>query len=490
MIVILATYGILLLFISVYVSFQLIHWVAYKRANKGDKNSSGFIVTPEVWPMVTVQLPLFNEKFVVERLIDAVDRLDYPTEKLEIQILDDSTDETTEIIGRKLNDSKLKHSFLHVRRDSREGYKAGALQYGMDRCNGVFIAIFDADFIPPADYLKNTIPQFQSEKIGMVQARWGHINQNDSLLTQMQAFGLDAHFTIEQVGRNAAEAFINFNGTAGVWRKTCIYDSGGWSHDTLTEDLDLSYRAQIRGWKFVYDEQIEVPAELPSNMAALRGQQFRWTKGGAECLRKLVPVLLKSKVGFWQKINGLVHLSNSFLFLAILGCALLSVPSLFIKIHTNEYSSFFNWAGIFVSSLLALCIIYATAYQRTKGDLRGFWWRFPTFLSVSMGLSLHNAIAVLEGYMGKKSPFIRTPKAGDAEDELAFRLSYIKEHISPITWIELGLAMMFAATAVYGIYHLEFGLVPFHTMLAVGYFYIATNSLAVLRPRLNGALQS
>ena len=404
-------------------------------------------------------------------------------------MLDDSNDETTDIINNCIASLDGDIDIKNVRRPVRKGYKAGALDYGLKQAKGEFIAIFDADFIPTKDFLIRMMPHFNADNIGLVQARWGHVNRENGLLTQLQAFGLDAHFTIEQVGRNAAGAFINFNGTAGIWRKSCIADAGGWSHDTLTEDLDLSYRAQMRGWKFAYDENITVPAELPSNIYALKSQQFRWTKGAAECLRKLVPMLLSSKSGFWQKIHGIVHLSNSFLFIAILSCALLSIPSLFIKIHSDQYDDFFTWAGVFVSSLFALAIIYATAYQKGNGEMKGFWWRFPVFLSVSMGLSLHNAIAVLEGYMGRKSPFVRTPKSGETSAKSGEKLPYIKAEISPLSWVELLFSLIFAFAAVYGIVHLEFGLVPFHIMLSAGFFYISTAALGNLKLKPNEAIR-
>lgn len=482
MIAVLLVYGVMLCFISLFVGFQLIHWWHYKREQKRKDELPAL----SAYPPVTIQLPIYNEKFVICRLLDAVAALQYLPEKLEVQVLDDSNDETTSIVAEWIANYAGDFDFKLIRRPVRKGFKAGALDYGLAEAKGEFIAIFDADFVPNSDYLLNMLPAFSDEKVGVVQARWGHLNRENGLLTEMQAFGLDAHFTVEQVGRNAAGAFINFNGTAGIWRKTCIADAGGWSHDTLTEDLDLSYRAQIKGWNFVYRVEEAVPAELPSNIYALKSQQFRWTKGAAECLRKLWPLLLRSEVSFWQKLNGLVHLSNSFLFLAIFTCAMLSIPAVFIKIHSDAYDDYFTLAGIFISSLFALALIYATAYQRVTGDYKGFWWRFPLFLSVSMGLSLHNAIAVLEGYMGRKSPFVRTPKSGEGQGNKG-ALLYTKVAISPLTYVELFLSLLFAAAGVYGIVHLEFGLVPFHFMLSLGFFYVSYAALGNLRLKAHGA---
>ena len=289
-------------------------------------------------------------------------KIDYPKDRFEIQILDDSNDETTQIIQNVIED--LKDSGVKidlVLRPDRVGYKAGALAYGMNTCQGEFIVIFDTDFLPEADFLKKTIPYFQDEKTGVVQTRWTHINENYSKLTQIQAFGLDAHFTIEQGGRNHGGHFINFNGTAGVWRKKCIEDAGGWSADTLTEDLDLSYRAQLKGWHFQYLEEVESPAELPAAMNALKNQQFRWTKGAAECTRKNLFKVLKTKdLPLSTKLHAIFHLMNSFIFICVFSVAILSIPLFFIKQNFVEYALFFKYATVFISSMFFLLIRYLT----------------------------------------------------------------------------------------------------------------------------------
>ncbi|MCH8318423.1 MAG: glycosyltransferase, partial [Bacteroidetes bacterium] len=381
-------------------------------------------------PFVTIQLPLYNELYVVERLIDAVSALKYPKDRFEIQVLDDSTDETVKIVAKKIQElqqggGKIPPSgrtmssghrasivggrgaknvqIHHIKREKRTGFKAGALAEGLKIAKGEFIAIFDADFIPDKDFLLKTIPYFQNEQTGVVQTRWGHINKDYSLLTKLQAFGLDAHFSVEQTGRNAGGHFINFNGTAGVWRKKCIIDAGGWQSDTLTEDLDLSYRAQLKGWKFKFLENVVSPAELPPTMNALKTQQFRWTKGAAECARKnLWKVLKSAKISLSTKIHAFFHLMNSFIFICIITTAVLSVPLLLIKNNFNEYAGYYRFGVFFMISLVFLMIFYWVSstkhYDNKLLATLNFILKFPAFLSISMGLSLHNAIAVFEGY--------------------------------------------------------------------------------------------
>ena len=332
-------------------------------------------------PLVTIQLPVYNEKYVVERLIDAVSKLDYPKNKLEIQVLDDSTDETSEIILKKveaLSDSGLHIKFIH--REHRTGYKAGALEHGLRLANGEFIAIFDADFIPEADFLKKTIAYFSDPSIGVVQTRWAHINRDYSLLTQLQAFGLDAHFSIEQSARNVAGSFINFNGTCGLWRKQCIEDAGGWSHDTLTEDLDLSYRAQLKGWKFKYLEDVSTPGELPVIMQAVKSQQFRWNKGGAETARKIFGSVLRSNASFRVKVHAFFHLFNSSVFVGVLVAALVSVPMLYVKSSHPGITWLFDLGVIFLFGFFSISLFYWVATKQFhQKPIRVFLKRFPVF---------------------------------------------------------------------------------------------------------------
>jgi cellulose synthase/poly-beta-1,6-N-acetylglucosamine synthase-like glycosyltransferase len=437
--------------------------------------------------VVTVQLPVFNELYVVERLIDAVAHLDYPKDKLEIQVLDDSTDESVEVAARKIEEWKAKGiDIVHVRRPDRVGFKAGALAYGLKIAKGEFTAVFDADFVPKKQFLKATIPHFFTDpEIGVVQTKWEHLNEDYSLLTQMQAFGLDAHFTVEQKGRNLGGHFINFNGTAGVWRNTCVDDAGGWQSDTITEDLDLSYRAQLKGWRFVYLEEFGSPAELPAEMMALKNQQFRWTKGAAECAVKNLPKVIKErKISLSTKLHAIFHLMNSFIFICVLCTALLSLPLLMIKQRLGEYELLFQVASIYLLSFVILAFFY---WVSRPVNMKGKGWKFlvnfPLFLSISMGLSLHNSVAVLEGYAGKKSPFIRTPKFAIKKGEGTWvDKKYRALRTNPLTILEGVLSLYFVTGVVLAFVLQEYGLLPFHIMLSLGFgfvfFYSVKHTLA------------
>ena len=443
-------YGSFLIFLFIYSIVQLKLAIGYSR-NREIKRKKPALPGGE-WPKVTVQLPVYNELYVIERLIDAICDFDYPKDKLEIQVLDDSTDESFEVAAKKIAEKQaLGIQIHHIKRPERQGFKAGALSYGLDICSGEFVAIFDADFTPRKDFLLKTIPYFYSEgKIGVVQTRWEHLNEEYSLLTKLQAFGLDAHFTVEQVGRNSTQNFINFNGTAGIWRKSAIYDAGGWHSDTITEDLDLSYRAQLRGWEFIYLKEIGSPSELPAEMNALKAQQFRWTKGAAECTRKNLPKVWNAGHLTWgQKIHGAFHLMNSVVFLCIFGTSLLSVPMLIIKNNFGNLEIVFNIATIFMSSFFFLGFFYWIS-RPEENFLKKFFrflWEYPAFLSVSMGLSLHNAIAVIEGFTGKKSAFVRTPKfaissntSGTWKDK-----KYRAIKVSPLTVLEFMMFLYFCS---------------------------------------------
>jgi cellulose synthase/poly-beta-1,6-N-acetylglucosamine synthase-like glycosyltransferase len=484
----LVLYGFFLLFIFCYSLIQLSLVVKYKRS-LGRTDVQALTMeeaygSEENYPTVTIQLPVFNELYVVERLIDSVVSIRYPQDKLEIQLLDDSTDESFDIAAKSVAHWHNQGvNIVHVRRPQRTGFKAGALSYGLKRSLGEYTAIFDADFLPDPDFLEKTIPHFKDDNIGVVQTRWEHLNEDYSLLTRLQAFGLDAHFTVEQRGRNSANHFINFNGTAGVWRKTCIEDAGGWQSDTLTEDLDLSYRAQLKGWKFKYLERVGSPAELPAAMNALKNQQYRWTKGAAECTVKNLPRVLKaSGLGFGTKLQALFHLMNSFIFICIISTAILSVPMLWIKDQNPQFDILFKLASIFLLSFVILSYFYWTSSrhgpvsnQKSFGE---FLMLFPMFLSVSMGLSLHNAIAVIEGYVGRKTPFVRTPKfdiqkADDSFSSNKYRIT----KIHPLTFIEGLLTLYFLFGMGLAFYLKDFGLVPFHLMLFFGFGIVSFYSI-------------
>ncbi len=469
-------YGASMLFIFCYSIVQLHLVYLYIRDKKRKKRGADpQPLSMEHLPVVTIQLPIYNELYVVERLIDTVISFDYPKEKLEIQVLDDSTDETIDIIRQKVQQyQEAGFRIDHIRRPNRNGYKAGALQYGLDRSTGEFIAIFDADFIPDKDFLLQTLPHFEDPGIGAVQTRWGHINRNYSLLTKLQAFGLDAHFSLEQRGRNVGGHFINFNGTAGIWRRKCIDDAGGWEADTLTEDLDLSYRAQVKGWQFKYLEEVESPAELPAAINALKTQQFRWTKGAAETAKKNLLTVLRSGFPLSTKIHATFHLLNSTIFLCIMITAILSVPLLYVKHQSQEYSTLIKIASVFLLSLLILAFFYWVSLYQQKKKFWATTWEFiptfPLFLSFSMGLSLHNAIAVLEGYLGYKTPFIRTPKFNikTAADQWT-QNKYISRKFTPLALIEGIFALYFLYGIYVGFQLQDFGLFPFHIMLFLGF---------------------
>ncbi|MEO9803120.1 MAG: cellulose synthase family protein [Reichenbachiella sp.] len=432
-------------------------------------------------PIVTVQLPVFNEKYVAERLIDSITKLDYPKHKLEIQVLDDSTDETVEIIARKVAQYQAEgFDILQIRRTDRKGFKAGALAHGTEICRGEFMAIFDSDFLPGSDFIKRTVGYFGNEKIGMVQTRWGHVNKDYSMLTEMQAFGLDAHFTVEQGGRNRSGSFMNFNGTAGIWRKSCVLDAGGWSADTLTEDLDLSYRAQLKGWKFQFDETVESPAELPVIMSAIKSQQYRWNKGAAETAKKNLFNVFRSDMSFMIKLHAAMHLLNSSVFVLLLTASVLSIPMLYIKDANAGLEWLFNLGSFFLLGFFSIATFYYVGLKQIEKVRTRviFLKKFPLFLSFSMGLALHNAMAVMEGFLGFKTPFIRTPKFNiTTKNESWVSNQYIKTKLTWGTLLEGVLCLYFVMGIVSAWWLHDFGLIIFHIMLATGFGIIFFHSL-------------
>jgi cellulose synthase/poly-beta-1,6-N-acetylglucosamine synthase-like glycosyltransferase len=480
--VILVIYGLCLVLIFFYSVIQLSLAIAYVKNKKKQQSR----VTPPFdlanAPKVTVQLPMFNEMYVAERIIETCAEIDYPRDKFQIQVLDDSTDETKDIIANKCAEVAARGiNIQHIHRTDRTGYKAGALDCAMDKVEGEFIAIFDADFVPSKDFLLRTIPYF-SENVGVVQTRWGHLNKSYSLLTELQAFGLNGHFAIEQGGRNASGHYINFNGTAGVWRRATIDDAGGWEHDTITEDLDLSYRAQMKGWRFVYLEEVESPAELPITMSALKSQQHRWMKGGAEVFIKMWKRLATTKgLKISDRIHGLAHLFNSSVFVFILILSLLSLAVLHIKDSFSDLNIFIKYGMYFFSSTIFLGFYYWNSFRDKRGnffgDLFRFLGRFVQFLTVSMALGLSNAVAVIEGYLGIKSSFVRTPKFNVAKKDEFKGNKYDKKSLSIINIMEGIFMVTFGFTAVNRALYGDLGMVPFHLMLAIGYGIIFFNTL-------------
>jgi cellulose synthase/poly-beta-1,6-N-acetylglucosamine synthase-like glycosyltransferase len=442
-----------LIFLYTVLQFQLLYF--YWRYASTPLSQTDLPEDEAQWPLVTIQLPVYNERYVVERLLDAVAAFDYPKQRFDIQVLDDSTDETTALIEAKIPKLQaLGINISHVRRGSREGFKAGALKYGMEHSSAEFIAIFDADFIPQPDFLRHNL-KFFTEQTALVQTRWGHLNQDYSLLTRLQALHLDVHFAVEQKGRNAGACFAQFNGTAGIWRRAAIEAAGGWHADTLTEDLDLSYRAQLKGWQVVYNEDYVCMAELPAEIGGLKSQQFRWTKGAAENARKLLPSIWASQLNMRQKLHASAHLLGSTVFIIVL---LLSICGAVLHWNRMLFVSYnLSWLSFMYSSFIMLSIIYATVYvfKRNQNQpivlrIFSFLGLYPLFLALSIGLSLHNSIAVFEGWRGKKSPFIRTPKYNIArkEDKLQ-QNNYFKSKLDKTSLLEAGLFVAFAITSVH-----------------------------------------
>ncbi|UAB82248.1 glycosyltransferase [Marixanthomonas sp. SCSIO 43207] len=482
-------YSVALLLIFLYALAQLNLFVNYLKAKKANKTAPVFdFSNSEEIPFVTIQLPVYNELYVMERLLNNIAKIDYPSDKLEIQVLDDSTDESFQKTAAHIETLRASGlDILHIHRKERIGFKAGALKEGLKTAKGEFIAIFDADFLPKKDWLQQTIPFFKDEKIGVVQTRWGHINRDYSLLTKIQAFALDFHFVLEQVGRNFGNHFINFNGTAGVWRKSCIIDAGNWEGDTLTEDLDLSYRAQLKKWKFKYLEDVETPAELPVVISAAKSQQFRWNKGAAENFQKLYVKLLKDpSVSFKTKFHSFFHLLNSSMFLLILTVAVLSVPMLYIKAAHPEWAVVFYILAGFAFSTVIFFMCYWLTYSKIHGggfkNFLKYIGMFFTFFSVAMGFSVHNSIAVLEGHFGKKSDFIRTPKFNISTLKESWKGNkYLTKNVSGNTIIE-GILMLYFAFGMYSAFVVgkedgDFGLFPFHLMLFIGFGFVFFKSL-------------
>ena len=431
-------------------------------------------------PVVTVQLPMYNELYVAERIIDAVCAIDYPKDRLEVQVLDDSTDESVEVCARTVAKYQaLGYDIKHVRRPNRTGFKAGALKYGLETARGEFIAIFDADFVPTRDFLEKTIPHFGTDpRIGVVQTRWEHLNSEYSLLTRAQAFALDGHFVIEQDVRNKAGFFINFNGTGGVWRREAILDAGNWQADTLTEDLDLSYRAQLRGWKFKYLIDVTSPAELPAEVNALKTQQFRWTKGAIETARKILPEVWRSNIPLRLKIHSTFHLTNNIVFPFIILAGVLNVPLIFIKQHRG-HEAYFAMMSVFVLAFIGSFLFYLFSQKSVYPDWRRKILLFPLFMAGSMGFAVNNSKAVFEGLFNRKSEFVRTPKyaiQGKSDDWKTKKYVH-KRKTDWVVIVEVALAVYCFFGVISSLYYLEIAAVPFQLLYFLGFSFVSWLSI-------------
>jgi cellulose synthase/poly-beta-1,6-N-acetylglucosamine synthase-like glycosyltransferase len=438
-----------------------------KTRNRPNRRSQG--KSPVEWPRVTVQLPTFNERYTVERLINAVARFDYPRDRLQVQVLDDSTDNTTSLICHQVNKHASKGlDIVLIHRGNQRGFKAGALTEGLKTATGDLIAVFDADFVPPTNWLKKTVPEFQDPRLGCLQTRWGHLNDKYNSLTLAQSLGIDGHFVIEQAARSRNHLFMNFNGTAGLWRKACIEDSGGWQPDTLTEDLDLSYRAQLRGWQIDFLPDVVVPAELPAQIEAFKRQQFRWAKGSFQTLKKLVPSLLESDAPWYKKILGLVHITGYLVHPLMLGTLLLMLP---VGLFTPRLFILMPWMMIAAFAPPLMYLVAKTEHlPRPSERLR----LIPLLTVIGFGLSLNNTMAALEGLFGKnRGAFIRTPKFNLTNSKGNLVSSRYVIPISPMIWAELGLGFYALLTGIILASHIGLVALPWLLVYSASYFYIA-----------------
>jgi cellulose synthase/poly-beta-1,6-N-acetylglucosamine synthase-like glycosyltransferase len=425
-------------------------------------------------PSVTVQLPIFNEMYVADRLIRSVCALDYPRDRLEIQVLDDSTDETAAIARRVVDELRRGgHDIRHLPRSTRRGFKAGALAAGLRRARGEFVAVFDADFVPAPDFLRRCIDFFTDPRVGMVQARWGHLNRGYSLLTRIQAIFLDGHFIIEHAARNRSGRFFNFNGTAGVWRRSCIEDAGGWQHDTLTEDLDLSYRAQLRGWKFVFLTEVESPAELPADMDSFKSQQHRWAKGSIQTGKKLLPAIWRSRLPLRVKLEATFHLSGNIAYLLMIVLSLLMFPSLLIRRQlTSPYSLWIDLA-LFLSATLSITFFYLLSQREARRPWLESIRCLPLVMSLGIGLSVNNARAVFEALLNRQSDFTRTPKLGVVRHDGPRPRWLYRARRSVYTLAEVALAAYFLGAAVFCAVYGLYASLPFLLLFLSGFAYTA-----------------
>ena len=447
---------------------------------------------PEItdWPKVTVQLPIYNERYVTERLIDAVALFDYPRELLDIQVLDDSTDETQAVA----RDCVERHRALglpitYIHRSHREGFKAGALQEGLKSAAGELVCIFDADFIPPADFLRRTVPYFVDPKLAMVQTRWSYINRNYSPLTEVEAILLDGHFAIEHSSRFRSGLFFNFNGTAGIWRRAAIDNSGGWQHDTLTEDTDLSYRAQLRGWHFLYLPEIECPSELPVEMNAFKSQQARWAKGLMQTAKKILPRVLRSDVPSHVKAEAVFHLTANISYPLMVFLSIILLPAMIVRFYQGWFQVLVIDLPLFVASTCSISSFYLAA-ERTfypKTWKRTFLY-LPFVMAVGIGLSVRNAFAVIEAIFGVKSEFVRTPKyrveaSPKSRSERAekpqgsWATKSYRKRAGWMPFAEVALGLYFAAAVLYAIQNENYATVPFFILFVWGYLYTGLMSI-------------
>lgn len=471
-------YYLVVISLACYGFHNLFTTILYLRM-KTSKKHGGRARPLKKWPLVTIQLPIFNEKYTVERLLRAVTCLDYPTDCLQIQVLDDSTDDTLDLVSKLVEEYKSQGGNIElIHRVNRQGYKAGALDNGLHTATGEFIGIFDADFVPKSNWLRRTVPLFQNQQLGCVQTRWGHTNQQYNSLTRAEAMGIDGHFIIEQTVRSKNGFFLNFNGTAGLWRRACIEDAGGWQWDTLTEDLDLSYRAQMRGWKFDYLPDVVVPAELPPQVEAFKKQQFRWAKGSFQVVRKILPSVLQSGLSWKVRLMALLHLTGYFIHPLMLSLLLLTLPVGLL------FPEAFNIYPISIVAGLGPPLLYVTATATQKTSFLKRMKCFPLLVIVGFGLSLSTSIAVIEGLFSKGGAFIRTPKLN--LDNNKQRKKIDRAYVAPLSslvWIEIALGVYALVTGIVLGPYMGWGIVLWMILYMLGFFYIAGLNLIQHRPQ-------
>jgi cellulose synthase/poly-beta-1,6-N-acetylglucosamine synthase-like glycosyltransferase len=433
---------------------------------------------PEL-PRVTVQLPIFNEQFVIERLLEAVCKLEYPHDRLDIQVLDDSTDETVYVARAAVERwAELGYPVTYHHRDNREGFKAGALREGLKSAQGEYVAMFDADFVPQPDFLLRTIHHFTDPQVGMVQTRWTHINRNYSFLSEVEAILLDGHFILEHGGRSRTGLFFNFNGTAGVWRRRAIEEAGGWEHDTLTEDTDLSYRAQLKGWRFLYLQDVECPAELPVEMTAFKTQQARWAKGLIQTAKKILPRVMRAKVPWRVKLEAWYHLTANLSYPLMVVLSVLLLPAMIIRFYQGWFQMLYIDVPLFLASTFSISSFYLVSQKEL---FPGRWYRtilyLPFLMALGIGLTVTNSKAVIEALFGIKSPFARTPKYRVESRKDKIRSGKYHKRLGIVPWIELLIGGYFFLTVLYAMQNENYVTVPFLVIFVLGYWYTGLMSL-------------
>jgi cellulose synthase/poly-beta-1,6-N-acetylglucosamine synthase-like glycosyltransferase len=474
--IILAFYGI--------HRYQLV-WLYYRNKRNASHSSDPVAAFEEAdLPFVTIQLPIYNEQFVIDRLMDACCRLDYPRDRFEIQLLDDSTDETTGVASAMVarfaagTQGLAPQPVFYLHRTNRHGYKAGALEEGLHTAKGELIAIFDADFVPPPDWLRKVVHHFAEPGIGMVQTRWTHLNRNYSFLTQVEAILLDGHFVLEHGGRSRAGVFFNFNGTAGMWRRQAIEEAGGWQHDTLTEDTDLSYRAQLKGWKFKYLQDVECPAELPIEMTAFKTQQARWAKGLIQTSKKVLPTVFRSDVPFRTKLEAWYHLTANISYPLMIVLSVLLMPAMIVRSWQGPLQMLLIDLPLFMASTMSVSTFYLVSQKELHPKT---WYKtflyVPFLMSLGVGLTITNTKAVLEALFGIKSAFARTPKYRVLEKGEKSQAKKYRKRLGIIPWIELAIGCYFAATVWYAVSTENYFTVPFLLLFVLGYWYTGLLSI-------------